>query len=618
MSSNPSDKYSHATRASRRKIIRRIIASTATLGAASVFAKSGETPPTKTADIPAASKPALTANKSMAPGIILDHASTSWANIRNDQQRTRSVLSQDNYAALQQLLAEKKYVTIDTPVSTSQTLDLTMKNQRIEGQTGGIITALTGMQNAPLFELKGDATRLYGLIMDNPLLLKSPRGGRQGGIVIAANFCEISHCYFYRMLQAVSTRSRFGAYGTKILNNWFIECLGAGPGDSDLKSSLGEDRGDAVSIWGSGTILTGNHAWLKAGEDARIAFHAEGLMSSDRIRRDIDHKDIIFMNNMAQGAFRRHFAFENITNGVSVGNVSMGGATWWGESYTQCKNVMVDNTIRFDVSPDNRHGQTWRPVKAATAVLNFNQGVTINTNILLAKGTRARGFAIASQIGDHDITLSGNMINEGSEDNTAVWLNNPKNVRLHNLNTTGFKQAVVMLAAAEGQLNSSHCTHQCNGKGAAIVIRNSNNAIVKVSGDNYSGVTSGFKIAQLRELSVTNTTVEATKEFGVFHKINQTLQISGCLGRAEDALPIRYLEELSPSLLWSIENNPGITSTLSWSLKQIKKINSSLNQRGKYAGQNIVLNNQHLLVALGSSPTAPWLDVLTRKKITPS
>nr|WP_154324766.1 hypothetical protein [Pantoea sp. 201603H] len=602
---NKGDKYS------RRKILGKIIASTAAMSTISVMAKTNEKP------VNSANKLDAVLNTNTAPGIILDHATTSWAKISSNI-KDKSHELKDNFPALQQLAEEKKYLTIDTPVSISQTIKLNIKNQLVEGRSNCFITPLAGMQSNFLFELHADCTRLHGLVLDNPLLLKTPRGGRQGGIMIAANYCEISNSYFYRMLQSVIASASFGAYGTKILNNWFLECLGAGPGKNDLKSSLGEDRGDAVSIWGSGTILSGNHAYLKEGEDARIAFHAEGLPHSPKIKKDFDHKDIIFMNNMAHGAFRRHFAFENITNGISIGNISMGGATWWGESYTQCKNVIAENSIRFNVPPDNENGAAWHPVKAGVAVLNYNHAVRISSNVLLERNTRASGFAIASQIGDHDITLSGNYINEGSEKNIAIYLNKPSTIRLQNIHTKGFSRAVSILASEKSDIVSTNCIHECNGLDVGVKVAGGVTARLKIDGDIYSGVTEGFNIADIKNISITNTMVEAKEKFASLGNVKENLLVSNNIAKSDKKLSLICEGNPTPDIAWVVDNNTGIYSQLHYSLEQVNNINSVLNQYSKYAGKNIPLGNNKILIALGDDVDSPWLDISSQKVFNPS
>ncbi|WP_147440137.1 hypothetical protein, partial [Gibbsiella quercinecans] len=436
------------------------------------------------------------------PGIAFDSATTSWAKIRND---IASGENSDNYPLFQQLVEDKKYLVIDTPISVAQTIKLNLSNQIISGKNGGIITALPGMQDKFIFELDADYTKIQNVILDNPLLLKQQRGGRQGGISIQANFCEVENSYFYRMLQSIIASAKFAAYGTKIVNNWFLECLGAGDGMSNLQSSFGEDRGDAVTIWGSGTIITGNHAFCKDGEDARIAFHAEGLPNA-RKRRDFDRKDIILTNNLAKGSFRRHFAFENITNGVSIGNVSMGGATWWGESYTQSKNIIIKNCISFTSNSDNKNGAAWSPVRAAIALLNFNSGLDISSSILMESKSEGFGFAIATRTGDHDFSLSGNMINEGSKKNVAVYLNGPRMARLNGLYTKGFGRAVVLATTRSSTIYSNNCIHECNGNDDGFVIGKGAGGEVTSFGDKYLNVRTAFIIKNIDRISINNTT----------------------------------------------------------------------------------------------------------------
>ena len=596
---------------SRRKALTKILVSAAAVGTLGSLTRANAAPAS------AAPAPEGAAGKiSGAPGIILDHASTSWAKIRNDIHRDNGPV--DNFAAFQQLAEDKKYLTIDTPVSINKPVKLTIKNQIIEGRGNGIITPLGNMGNEFLLELKADATQIHGMVLDNPMLLKSETGGRQGGIMISANYCEVSNCYFYRMLQSVIAPAGFGAYGTKITNNWFLECLGAGTGMRDLHSKLGEDRGDAVTIWGSGTIMTGNHAYCKAGEDARLAFHAEGLPGARKRLRDFDHKDIIMANNMAKGSFRRHFAMENIIGGISMGNISMGGATWWGEAYIQCKNINVKNTIRYSNSPDMLNGNAWKPIKAAIAIVNFNEGINIDSTVLIAKGTKAYGFAIATQTGDHDVTLSGSMINEGARTNTALYLNQPKRFRINNLDTRGFARAALITASPDVFISSNNSYHELNGQGVGLEMARGKGGTVNVNGDTYLNVSTAFKLPNLDNLSIKNTQVSGEGRFATLSGISRSLTISDNSVISGNEMPIAYSNGSSPDIAWSIQNNIGISSNFTYSSDQLSSVKSQLNQRNKYAGKNVPVNNNAVWVALGNSPEAPWLNLATQKQVKPA
>lgn len=598
---------------SRRKALTKILASAAAIGTLGSLTRANAAP----ASAPPVPAPDGAAGKiNGAPGIILDHASTSWAKIRNDVQRGHGAV--DNYAALQQLVEDKKYLTIDTPISINKTVKLTMKNQIIEGRGNGIITPLGNMGNGFLLELKADATQIHGIVLDNPLLLKSETGGRQGGIMISANYCEVSNCYFYRMLQSVIAPAGFGAYGTKVTNNWFLECLGAGTGMRDLHSKMGEDRGDAVTIWGSGTIITGNHAYCKAGEDARLAFHAEGLPGARKHLRDFDHKDIIMANNMAKGSFRRHFVMENIIGGVSIGNLSMGGATWWGEAYIQCKNINVKNTIRYSNSPDILNGNAWRPIKAAIAVVNYNEGINIDSTVLIAKGTKAYGFAIATQTGDHDVTLSGSMINEGARTNTALFLNQPKSFRIHNLDTHGFARAAQITTNKDVTITSNNCYHQLNGSGKGVEVVKGSGGTISINGDTYSGATTAFKMPNLDNLSIQNTRVSDAERFAELSGIKQTLMVTNNMATTAQAIPLVYSNGTAPDISWCVEGNSGVRSNFSYTSEQLSAVNSALNQRSKQAGKSISVNNNAVYVALGNAPDSPWLNLATQKVVKPA
>ncbi len=603
------EKASNERISSRRQALTKILVSAAAVGTIGSLTRANAAPATATPD-------GAGGKIDGAPGIILDHASTSWAKIRSDRHNNNGPV--DNYAAFQQLVEDKKYLTIDTPVSINKSVKLTVKNQIIEGRGNGIITPLRNMGNEFLLELKADATQIHGIVFDNPMLLKSETGGRQGGIMISANYCEIANCYFYRMLQSIVAPAGFGAWGTKIIDNWFLECLGAGTGMRDLRSKLGEDRGDAVTIWGSGTIMTGNHAYCKPGEDARLAFHAEGLPGARKHLRDFDHKDIIMANNMAKGSFRRHFAMENITGGVSIGNISMGGATWWGEAYIQCKNINVKNTIRYSSNPDILNGNAWRPIKAAIAVVNFNQGINIDSTVLIAKGTTAYGFAIATQTGEHDITLSGSMINEGARTNTALYLNQPKSLRINNLDTQGFSRAAQITTNENVTITSNNCYHQLNGSGKGMEVVKGTGGNIAINGDTYNGATTVFKLPNVANLSIQNTQVNDSERFAELSGIKKSLLITNNMVNAENSLALIYSDGAAPDISWSVEGNIGIRSNFSYTSAQLSAINSSLNQRSKHAGKNVSVNNNAVYVALGAAPESPWLNLATQKVIKPA
>lgn len=603
----PKTETPQSERSSRREVLGKLLLTAAGLGAAGTVLRPGL----------AVAAPVTDRFQGQAPGIILDHATTSWAKIRNDARR--SVGPVDNFADFQQLMEDKKYLTIDTPISISNTIKLSQKNQIVEGRGNGLITPLQGMENKYLMQLTADATKVHGLVLDNPMMLKSANGGRQGGITIAANYCEIANCYFYRMLQSIVAPANFGAYGTKIIDNWFLECLGAGAGEHDLSSSKGEDRGDAVTLWGSGSIITGNHAWCRADQDARLAFHAEGLYGARRTVRDFDHKDIIMMNNMAKGPFRRHFAMENITNGVSMGNVSMGGATWWGEAYIQCKNVIVKNVIRYTNPPDNQNGASWKPIKAAIAVVNFNHGVNISSSVLIAEGTRAHGFATATQTGDMDVTLSGTLRNEGSRQNSAVFLNNPSDFRMENLRTHGFARAVTLRVTSATNIDSVNCRHELNGTQDGMAITQGKGGNININGDIYRGCKTAFTLPNLNTLSIRNTTVEASERFAALSGITQSLTVCNNTVVGEEKRALNYVaKDAAPDISWLIEDNIGIDNKLRYTQSQLKNAQSRLNAMSKFAGKQVTLGNDELWVALGESATAPWLNLVSHQKIIPA
>ena len=135
-------------------------------------------------------------------------------------------------------------------------------------------------------------------------------------------------------------------------------------------------------------------------------------------------------------------------------------------------------------------------------MVNFNEGVNIDSTVLIAKGTKAYGFAIATQTGDHDVTLSGSMINEGARTNTALFLNQPKSFRINNLDTRGFARVALITANPNVFISSNNSYHELNGEGTGLEMARGKGGTVTVNGDTYLNVSTAFKLPNLDNLSI--------------------------------------------------------------------------------------------------------------------
>lgn len=207
--------------------------------------------------------------------------STSSLNIRAENATDYTT---DNTQAIQNLLNQATHIIIDTVINLSDQVHTNFADQIIEGtETGEIRPIGDNMSTRSMIILKHPRSKVLNLVSTNPLLLQSdaePRdgGGRQGTIDIQADFCVVQGCNMTNQVNAVIATSTYRAHGSRILENNFFDCLGVGR----------EDRGDAVSIWGSGTVIDGNYASCKEGTDGRLAFHAEAPVSTGTGRPEFD------------------------------------------------------------------------------------------------------------------------------------------------------------------------------------------------------------------------------------------------------------------------------------------------------------------------------------------
>lgn len=377
----------------------------------------------------------------------------------------------DNYQQLQELVDNNIHVIIDTVVNISSTIVTAFEGQTIECAGAGEIRPISdNMAVNPMFILKHKNCRMHRLKATNPKLLYSANGRRQGVVDIRADYCTISECEMVNHLNAVTADSKYSAHGTSVINNRFIDCLGVGK----------EDRGDAVTLWGSGNLISGNYASCKEGHDARIAFHIEAPVS--RIytpRKLLDKRFSIMQSNRAIGGFRRHFAFENVNWGIMTDNVSMGGATWWCECFIQCSNCYSRNSLMFDYNKGSRGSIVKR---AAIGFSNYNRHCISESMACLTEGATGYGLAISQeQGGKHDIEFRGSLLDESGMDNTAVYLIKPSRFIFRG-SARGFKTGIkavqdnstnIMLIGAEIEAKSGSAVYFQEGSGSKFTCLNS-------------------------------------------------------------------------------------------------------------------------------------------------
>ena len=558
--------------------------------------------------------------------------STSSLNIRAENATDYTT---DHTQAIQGLLNQTTHIIIDTIVNLSAQIKTNFNDQIIEGtETGEIRPIGSKMSTVSMIALKHPRSKILNLISTNPLLLQNdaePRdgGGRQGTVDIQADFCLIQGCTMTNQVNAVIATSTYRAHGSRILENNFFECLGVGR----------EDRGDAVSIWGSGTVIDGNYASCKEGTDGRLAFHAEAPVTSNSGRPEFDAQHTIMTNNLAWGSFRRHFAFEGISNGISIGNISIGGATWWGEAYIMCTNVIAENTIKYTRTSEQNPGANWNPKHGAICIQNWSSHVSIRSRVIIDEGASGAGVVLtrsSTVAGEHKLTLQVSMRNKGNESNNAFDLEPAEDLHLNNCYAEGFANQIKGVTADYNNVLLTGCRLIGNGTATGIVYSlhdkttggslSINHSIINVGENAYA-----MSLFDLAKVHITSTGYASTQYAVNLRDISEKFIMSNCYNLNSTApIILRYTKSGSggrtegdvPEIEWSFNDNDGIYSGFIYSQAQLASSASAVNAIGKTPGK-IVLGydaNKQLryYYATGEQVTAPWAMLDVTNSVTPS
>lgn len=486
-----------------------------------------------------------------------------------------------------------------------------------------------------MIALKHPRSKVLNLISTNPLLLQSdaePRdgGGRQGTVDIQADFCIVQGCSMTNQVNAVIADSNYRAHGSRILENNFFDCLGVGR----------EDRGDAVSIWGSGTVISGNYASCKEGTDGRLAFHAEAPVTAGSGRTEFDAQHTIMSNNMAYGPFRRHFAFEGISNGISIGNISIGGATWWGEAYIMCTNVIAENTIKYTRTSDQKAGASWKPKHGAICIQNWSSHVRIRSSVIMEENAEGAGVILtrsSTVAGEHKLTLQVSMQNKGKESNNAFDLEPAEDLHLNNCYAEGFAHQIKAVTAPYNNVLLTGCRLTGNGTASGILFQGGtdgtlsiNHSIIDVSANDYA-----MSLFQLAKVHITSTGFAANKYAVSMRDISEKFIISNCYNlQSENTLSLRYAATNSvgasnvettgnaPEIEWLFNNNEGINCGFVYTPAQLASSASTVNAIGKFSGKIVLgydVNKQlRYYYATGEKATAPWIMLEIASSVVPA
>lgn len=568
----------------------------------------------------------------IAPGIVLDHATTSWAGIAT----AADDLTTDNTAVFADILTTKKYVTVDSNVNLSNAITLTLENQITQGVTGFEIRPVTdNMAYNAMIKAFAKYGRFVNLRFTNPNMYKGWENfgtgqQRQGAIDIGADFNIVDRCIFVNQLNAVVANISRAAHGTKVINNYFLDCLGTGAGpDPDNpfpNSNGGEDRGDACTLWGSGSLIAHNYANCLPGQDARVAFHFESTGGGGIVNpRPFDESNNLMIGNVAYGNFRRHFVMENIVNGMCIGNTSVGGATWWCEAAIQCENVVFENTLHYDRTSDMQQGPTWNPNRGASALVNFNNGVKMKSHAVMAENSVGSGFVINKRTDVMNYTCEMELINKGEPTNVAIYLVGTSDYgNFNNVRAVGFGRQVGFYTnpATTSKMTFNNCYMNANGTAASAITNTggASTAVISIKGGEWVGNGDSFLgVSNAAEVIAEGVTLDAVNYAMNTFGISGQIAMKNCKTPGGHRIVIRHQGSVSgafPSdLPWDFSGNMNIVNNFTVSQAHIKSSESKINTTGKYPGKQVMVTNANMtevMMASGSAPTSIWYNVTNK------
>lgn len=278
----------------------------------------------------------------------------------------------DDTEAWQRAVQDGRPIEANGRYLVSDTIELTHVGARVRGS--GTLIAARSMADKSLLKSSADDCSIVGLTFLNPTEAQTSIGSRNIAIEIAADRCEVLNNRIDRFQNGIVVSSAGEFFDTLIQGNNVSNVIGSGEGAHTAGSGLGEDRGDGIVSWGSRTKILNNRVTAKAGTDARIGIHVEGLPSYKvRPASEDDDAGAEIRNNRVSGPFRRGIANEAVRDVVIEGNDLPGGYTWWGVAVTQgASNTIVrNNRVIFDRSTVNKAGASWSPWYSAIHIAAY-------------------------------------------------------------------------------------------------------------------------------------------------------------------------------------------------------------------------------------------------------
>lgn len=272
----------------------------------------------------------------------------------------------------------------------------------------GELRFTAGIANAAALVLGGSAM-LADVTVTNPNGLSSGgSGGKSEAVSIEGDDVLVQGVTIDGFESGIVVDAAGEFYGTRIIGNNVRDCLGAGT----------EDRGDGIVVWGAIATVTGNIVSCKAGSDARVGIHVEGLPTFEGTPIAHSGALAVISSNVISGQFRRGIVAESINHAVIVGNV-VADATWWGINATTHDDgsvLVMGNSVKWTRTTSDTQGSSYSPIRGPLRVrgTSHTRITAMSNHLEVADGATSQAFVVVDA--DDSSGTSGIVI----KDNTCV------------------------------------------------------------------------------------------------------------------------------------------------------------------------------------------------------
>lgn len=458
----------------------------------------------------------------------------------------------DDTTAIQSALNTGRDVVLSAGTyRVTSTLTMSTARQKLIG-TGGIIqirsdgkgvngtgTGIGSLAGLPTLLVQADSCSVQGIRFENPDFLMDPvtAYASNTAIKIRGNYVRTVNNTIVSFLHGIILSSgdqTGGEYvGFIASGNFLIEMLGAGTGNN-TDDGRGEDRGDAITTWGTGATIINNFVHLKDGQDGRIGIHTEGLTDQSVTHPTYETRCTVISGNVIWGKFRRGIVTEEIQNTCISGN-TIAGPTWWGICAANVPNVAITgNSVIFDRLSTDVQGASWGPQRGAiTLYCNRNDAfkwtdshISVTGNVIdllgVGNGIQTAGTSATNKV--LNCTITANTIHGMPGSGTGIMLSNAENTVVNSNVVTGTGGPGLLIIDCVNMAITSNSITSAGQAGLALQFFSRDVLTATVSGNIIKSCSPGMDIYGVSGVSVMgNTVAGSTGDAIVFNATNNSI-----------------------------------------------------------------------------------------------